>query len=309
MPASPLLQLLNVDRALGGRRVVAGLNLTLDRGCVLGLLGVNGAGKSTTLRMIAGVLAPDSGQICIDGKDLREHAQGMRRLRGYLPEQVPLYAELRVCEYLDFCARLHGLGGAGLKQAVDAVIERCDLGQVRQRLLGNLSKGFQQRVGIAQAIVHSPALIVLDEPASGLDPLQAVRIRTLIRELGREHAVIVSTHLLPDVQACCDRVVILHQGSVRHDGALLGLGKANSWRVTVIATPAAHEWGTLPCVRSAQCLDSGWRIGLADGATPAQLAQAIVGRGWGLSELRQDDASLEEIFLRIASIETTQAAA
>lgn len=203
--------------------MVADLNLSLDRGSVLGLLGVNGAGKSTTLRMIVGLLAPSSGQVLIGGADLREEPAAARRL-GYLPELAPLYAELRVEEYLAFCARLRGQRGVANKQAVDRVIERCGLGDVRRRLLGHLSKGFQQRAGIAQAIVHAPELIVLDEPASGLDPRQAVQIRALIRELGQEHAVILSTHLLPDVQACCERVAILHEGTLRYDGPRQALG-------------------------------------------------------------------------------------
>jgi len=213
----------DANRLLAGRRVVANLNLTLDRGSVLGLLGVNGAGKSTTLCMIAGVLAPSSGQILIGGSDVREEPRVARRL-GYLPETAPLYPELRVGEYLNFCARLRGLRRAKVTQAVSGVIERCGLGDVRARLLGNLSKGFQQRAGIAQALVHAPELIVLDEPASGLDPLQAVQIRALVHELGREHAVILSTHLLPDVQACCERVAILHQGTLRYDGPRDALG-------------------------------------------------------------------------------------
>ena len=220
---APLLQLHDVNRLLAGRRVVANLNLTLDRGSVLGLLGVNGAGKSTTLRMIAGVLAPSSGRVSIDGTDVGEEPRIARRL-GYLPETAPLYPELRVGEYLNFCARLRGLRGAQVTQAVSSVVERCGLGEVRARLLGNLSKGFQQRAGIAQALVHAPQLIVLDEPASGLDPLQAAQIRTLVRELGKEHAVILSTHLLPDVQACCERVAILHQGALRYDGPRRALG-------------------------------------------------------------------------------------
>jgi ABC-2 type transport system ATP-binding protein len=222
---------------LAGRRIVASLNLTLDRGSVLGLLGVNGAGKTTTLRMIAGLLAPSSGQVLIGGVELSEQPSGARRL-GYLPELPPLYAELRVGEYLDFCARLHGLRGTLVTQAVTRVIERCGLGDVRRRLIGNLSKGFQQRAGIAQALVHAPDLIVLDEPASGLDPLQAVQIRALVRELGKEHAVILSTHLLPDVQACCDRVVILHEGRARYDGPRQALGDdLEALFLRIVSTP------------------------------------------------------------------------
>ena len=238
---SPLLQMRDASRVLAGRRVVANLNLTLGRGSVLGLLGVNGAGKSTTLRMIAGLLTPSAGQVLIGGADPGENPGALRHL-GYLPEQAPLYQELRVGEYLTFCARLHGLRGTRMAQAIDHVIERCGLGDVRARLLGNLSKGFQQRAGIAQALVHAPDLIVLDEPASGLDPLQASQIRALVKELGQDHAVILSTHLLPDVQTCCDRVAILHQGTLRYDGPWRALGddlEAIFLRVVSTDTPVA----------------------------------------------------------------------
>jgi ABC-2 type transport system ATP-binding protein len=309
MSAPPLLQLRNVGRVLSGRPVVTDINLELDRGSVLGLLGVNGAGKSTTLRMIAGVLTPSAGRVSIAGKDLREHAQSAQRQLGYLPEQVPLYGELRVVEYLDFCARLHGLRSAAVARAVASVIERCALGDVRRRLLGNLSKGFQQRVGIAQAIVHDPALIVLDEPASGLDPVQAANIRKLVRELGRDHAVILSTHLLPDVQACCDRVAILHQGRLRRDGPIQALDEDAALRVSTTATLDVAKWKTLDCVQDAEAIDGAWHVRLIPGAAPAQLAKAIVGNGWGLNEMRAEDASLEQIFLRIASADEARAAA
>ncbi len=304
-----MLQLRHVSRVLAGRSVVSDLSMDLDRGSVLGLLGVNGAGKSTTLRLIAGVLAPSNGQVLIAGKDLREDPQSARRQLGYLPEQVPLYSELRVGEYLDFCARLHGLRGPGAERAVGAAIERCGLGDVHRRLLGNLSKGYQQRAGIAQAIVHDPALIVLDEPASGLDPVQAANIRALVRELGREHAVILSTHLLPDVQACCDRVVILHRGRLRHDGAPHALDENAAFRVITSKVLDATKWKMLACVRSAEPAADAWRVHLIDDATPAQLAQAIVGQGWGLSELRADQTGLEETFLRIASADDSREAA
>lgn len=222
MASAPLLQLQGVTRRLGGRVIVEDVTFSLDRGCVLGLLGVNGAGKSTTLSMIAGVLAPSAGKVAFDGRDPHEEPALARHL-GYLPETPPLYAELRVNEYLAFCARLRGLRGAHARKAVDRVIERCGLGDMRRRLCGNLSKGYAQRAGIAQAIVHDPDLIVLDEPASGLDPVQAASIRELVRELGRDRAVILSTHLLHDVTACCARVAILHAGRLRYDGTLAEL--------------------------------------------------------------------------------------
>jgi len=232
----------------------------------------------------------------------------VRRL-GYLPEEVPLYVELSVDENLAFCARLYGLRGAKATQAVNRVIDQCGLGTVRRRLFGNLSKGFQQRAGIAQALVHSPDLIVLDEPASGLDPLQATQIRALMRELGRECAVILSTHLLPDVQACCDRVAILHQGRLRYDGPLQVTGENNVVHVTTVAVLDAEKFKTLACVCDAAPVEGAWRIRLVDGATPARLADAIVARGWGLQELRSDTGNLEQVFLRVASADETQVAA
>lgn len=201
-------------------------SLHVARGEVLGLLGVNGAGKSTTLRMIAGVLAPDAGQVLLAGRDLYEAPGLARRGIGYLPERAPLHAELDVGEFLTFCARLHGLSRRDAEAAVRREVERCDLGDARRRLIGQLSKGFQQRVGIAQALLHAPALVVLDEPASGLDPVQSLRMRELIRAVRADHAVILSTHLLAEAEACCDRIAILHRGVLRHDAPVAAGGIA-----------------------------------------------------------------------------------
>lgn len=217
-PPAPTLALHQVGRVLAGRDAVRGLALELRRGEVLGLLGVNGAGKSTTLRMIAGVLAPSRGSVRLGGEDLYEHPELARRRIGYLPEVPPLHAELTPVEFLAFCARLRGLARTNVAAAVDRAIDRCELGEVRRRPIAALSKGFRQRVGLAQAILHEPELVVLDEPASGLDPVQALKLRALVRGLGTEHAVVLSTHVLPDVAACCDRVAILHRGELRHVG-------------------------------------------------------------------------------------------
>ena len=304
MTDTTLLRLENVSRRLAGRSIVENVGLSLDRGHVLGLLGVNGAGKTTTLRMICGVLAPSQGHVWVDGADTREDPRRAAAALGFLPEIPPLYPELRVVEYLTFCARLRRLGGKPLSNAVDTAIEHCGLGDVRGRLIGNLSKGYQQRVGIAQAIVHDPKLIVLDEPASGLDPLQSSNIRALIRELGKDRAVILSTHLIADVNQCCDRVAILQRGRLRYDGPVQQLADRNVWLVRTATAPA---WHAIAGVTSAQFADPYWHV--TTNLAPNQLAEAIVGKSCGLIELRPQEANLEQVFLRIASADDTAEAA
>ncbi len=306
--APAALQLERVSRRLAGRTVVEAIDLTLPRGRVLGLLGVNGAGKSTTLRMVAGLLAPGTGVVRVDGVDLAARDGHARRAIGYLPEEPPLYAELSVQEYLRFCARLHGLAAREVDAAVARAIERCGLGEVRHRLCGLLSKGFRQRVGIAQAIVHEPALVVLDEPAAGLDPVQALRLRDLVAGLRDAHAVVLSTHVLSDVTACCDDVVVLHRGRVRHAGPLAGLAR-DAWLV-VRTTRAveATEWVSLPIVAEAQPGGDAhsWRLRLKEGTGAGALAAAIGERGFGLDELRAEHGALEQLFVAIAAEDATE---
>ncbi|MGN2251603.1 ABC transporter ATP-binding protein [Frateuria sp. GZRe14] len=209
------------SRRRAGRAAVRDLDLTLDRGQVLGLLGVNGAGKSTTLSMIAGALAPDGGRILLDGADLAEHPASARRLVGWLPERAPLWQELTVGEHLDAHGRLRGLTGAALRQARVRMIQRLELAPLEHRLAGVLSQGQRQRLGLACALLHQPALLVLDEPGNALDPVQVAALRALIREQAAAGtAVILSTHVLAEVTAVCDRVAILHDGTLRYEGAL-----------------------------------------------------------------------------------------
>ncbi|GAB3779714.1 ABC transporter ATP-binding protein [Dyella agri] len=217
--APPVLQLDRIARRRAGRVAVQDLDLALARGQVLGLLGVNGAGKSTTLSMVAGALRPDSGAIRLNGEDFLERPELARRLIGWLPERAPVWPELTVTEHLDAHGRLRGLGGAALRTARTAIVERLELEPLARRLAGVLSQGQRQRLGLACALLHRPALLVLDEPANALDPVQVTALRTLIREQAAAGtAVILSTHVLVEVTAVCDRVAILHEGRLRHDG-------------------------------------------------------------------------------------------
>lgn len=304
-----VLDLDQAGRRLAGRWVVRGLGFGVARGEVLGLLGVNGAGKSTTLRMIAGVLAPSAGAVHVDGEDLYERPERARRRIGYLPETPPLHEELTPLEFLRFCASLRGVPRAAQASAVARALERCGLGYVRRRPIAALSKGFRQRIGIAQAIVHEPALIVLDEPASGLDPVQAMNLRELVRGLGAEHAVVLSTHLLPDVPACCDRVAILHRGELRHLGPARP-ADPTALRVGVSKVLGSADWLALAPVEAAEPIDaSRWRVRLRPGTPVEALADAAVERGFGLVELGTDAAPLETTFLAIAASDAAADAA
>ena len=213
----------DLSRSYGSRSAVRNIGFELRQGEVLGLLGPNGAGKTTTLQMLAGCLAPSTGAIEICGINLLEHPREAKALLGYLPETPPLYRELSVDEYLRLAARLHRIPKNEIAAAVSKTKQRCGLSEVGKRLVGNLSKGYQQRVGIAQAIVHNPRVVILDEPTVGLDPIQIREIRSLIRELGGEHSVILSTHILPEVESVCDRIQIMNQGKLVFSGDMAEL--------------------------------------------------------------------------------------
>jgi gliding motility-associated transport system ATP-binding protein len=258
-----VLALDRVNRDLAGRRVVRDLTLALAKGQVLGLLGVNGAGKSTTLRMIAGVLAPSGGRVLIDGDDLGENSGLARRRIGYLPEVPPLHAELTVREFLAFCARLHGLA-RDADAAVARAIDRCGLGEVRRRLIGALSKGFRQRVGLAQAILHEPDLLVLDEPFSGLDPLWRARFKEVLAlERRRGATLFFSSHILGDIEELCDHYGVIDHGRVLEQGRLADL----------IGSAPLELTGSGPLPDGAATLADGtWKLAFAESERAARLA-------------------------------------
>jgi ABC-2 type transport system ATP-binding protein len=296
-------------RRYGATLAVQGIDVELRRGEVLGLLGPNGAGKSSTLRMLTGNLAPSEGSVAICGVDLLDAPRAAKAKIGYLPETPPLYKELTVDAYLDFCARLHRLPATSIKNAREQAKARCGLGEVGHRLIAHLSKGFQQRVGIAQAIIHQPDVVILDEPTVGLDPNQIREIRTLIRELGGSHSVILSTHILPEVEAVCDRVQILHRGQVVFSDSIDGLKRSrqgNSLLLGLRQPPFTDALRAIDGVTGVEALQGHlFRIRFEPGRSPAEtLARAAVEGGWGLTQLCLEHTTLEDVFVELTRKET-----
>jgi ABC-2 type transport system ATP-binding protein len=294
-----LVQVEGLTRYYGNARVVDDVTFTLFRGQILGFLGPNGAGKSTTLRMLAGVLAPDTGRIMIDGIDLLDQPVQAKRALGYLPEHPPLYSELTVDEQLYYSARLHGLNRITSRQAIARIKQCCGLTEVSRRLIGHLSKGYRQRVGIAQAVLHDPAVIVLDEPTVGLDPLQSREIRQLIGELGQERSVILSSHLLTEVQTLCTHVQMMRAGRLTHAVSLADLERQppTRLRIRLRTPPPLALLEQLPGVERIDDLGQG-HFCLHHAANADPIASLLeMARDWGLQELTPERAHLEQLFV------------
>ena len=305
MSADILIEAQGLRRHYGPIRAVDGIDLQLRKGEILGLLGPNGAGKSTTMKMLTGCLAPSAGEVRIGGLDLGAHPEAAKRRLGYLPEQPPLYPELSVDEFLRYSAGLHGIERGRRAAAVDRAKQRCGLQEAGRRCIGNLSKGYQQRVGLAQAIIHSPDVVVLDEPTVGLDPIQIREIRSLIRELGKEHSVILSSHILPEIQAVCDRVMILARGRCVYDQPMSRAGRArfDSVVIGLERPPALAALAALPDVLRVEPLDDRHiRLHCSpDSGARAQWAAIAIERDWGLFELHADMKTLEDIFVELTA--------
>ena len=298
----------NVSRYYGTTLAVNNISFDVKRGEVLGFLGPNGAGKSTTMLMLTGNLAPSEGEIIINGIDLLERPRQAKANIGFLPEQPPLYRDLTVDEYLRFCAKLHRISREKLSSALDAVKQQCGLSDVGRRLIGNLSKGYQQRVGIAQAIIHSPAVVILDEPTVGLDPIQIREIRQLIRDLRGEHSVILSSHILPEIQATCDRVQIINRGELVLSDTVEGLNHyMHESRLTLALNdpPPLAELENIAGVTAVEVLDEKhFRVHYEPGHSPAEtIVELSVQQNWHLSELTPEKRSLEQIFVDITTSE------
>jgi ABC-2 type transport system ATP-binding protein len=307
----PLLSLERVTKRFNGVPAVDDVSFAVDRGQVVGFLGPNGAGKSTTMRMITQYFEPDAGAIRLDGTPLAEAGRAAKQRIGYLPENNPLYDEMLVSEYLDFVGRLRTLRGTGLRSGMDEAIAATGIEQVYHRPIGELSKGFRQRVGLAAAILHRPDLLVLDEPTEGLDPNQRVEIRRLISQLGKERTVILSTHILPEVQFTCSRLLIINRGRIVADGPvdeLISRAKDGA-RVSVEASgpDVAGGLAALPGVtrvepRSAD--DGRVRVTVSTGAAEdlrPRIFELAKRSGWTLYELHQEAGSLEDLFRELTT--------
>lgn len=297
-----------LTRLYGGREAVSNVSFNLKQGEVLGFLGPNGAGKSTTMKMLTGNLAPSAGSVKICGIDMIENPKEAKALIGYLPEMRPLYKEFTVDEYLTIAARLHRVSSGNIKKAVENAKERCGLGHMSKRLIENLSNGYQQRVGIAQAIIHSPMVVILDEPTVGLDPIQIRDIRALIREIGGEHSVILSTHILPEVEMVCDHVQIIDKGKLVFNGGIDVLKRQRVGNKLLIGfnnAPSIEELLKIKGVTEAEISDNNMmRVRFADDqdqnkAPHEAIVQAAVKNKWGLYQIAPDQTSLEDVFVQL----------
>ncbi len=306
-----MIEVSNLTKRYASRTAVDDISFTVARGEIVGLLGPNGAGKSTTMRVLSGFMPATSGTVKVAGFDVFHDADETRRRIGYMPENNPLYPEMRVREYLKFRARLKGLGWKKSRQRVTTVMEQCGLGDVGRRVIGQLSKGYKQRVGLADALVHDPELIILDEPTIGLDPQQIRSVRTLIKSLAGKHTVLISTHILPEVEMMCGRVLIMFGGRVLASDTPENLQRRMAGGRQIIAEIAAPEaalraaWEHLPEVEHFDVVATDgefFRCALTprDGvdlrATIFALAQQ---NGWTLRELTRSRHSLEDIYMQV----------
>ena len=300
-------------RRFGPFTAVNGISFEVKAGEVIGFLGPNGAGKTTTIRVLTGYLPPSAGSVRVTDLDVVEESLEVRRRVGYLPENNPLYEELEVAEYLEWLAEIRNIPADDRTRAIRRAVEKCGLGDALGKPVGQLSKGYRQRVGLAQAILHDPAILFLDEPTSGLDPNQARDVRELIRELKREKTVFLSTHILPEVQAMCDRVLIIHRGNIVASGTPSELSAAASGQAKITLTlkadglkpqDAAEALKRVPGVETVapRRSDEGLAVEVTPeaGRDPREgIFKAVVEKRWTLLEMTRQGASLEEVFQQL----------
>ncbi|HEV2177088.1 MAG TPA: ATP-binding cassette domain-containing protein [Terriglobia bacterium] len=308
-----MIEVEQLTKRYGPTLAVSDVSFRVEKGEVLGFLGPNGAGKTTTMRVITGYLPPTAGAVRVAGFDVAEKPLEVKRRTGYLPENPPVYPDMTVTEYLGFVARIKGVARREVKKRVGEVSEKCAVTDVRERQIGKLSKGYRQRVGLAQALIHNPDVLVLDEPTAGLDPKQIIETRELIKGLAGQHTVVLSTHILPEVSKTCQRVVVISQGKIAAVGTPDDLTRRLQGFETILLTaegPAAEMRARLEKVESVNQVDeheaSGDRVtfevhAAKDQDVRAELARAVVESQWKLLELKTSGMSLEDIFLKLTT--------
>jgi ABC-2 type transport system ATP-binding protein len=306
----------SLTKTYADAEAVSSLTFSVQKGEILGLLGPNGAGKTTTMRMLTCYLPPTSGTATVAGYDIYEQSLDVRRNVGYLPENVPLYGEMRVDEYLRFRARLKGVPRGSVTSRLDYVVGRCGLGEVRQRVIDHLSKGYRQRVGLADALLHNPPILILDEPTVGLDPNQIRQVRELIRDLGSEHTIILSSHILPEIEQVCGRVLIISRGRIvaqdTPDALRQEIGGTSRIEVELAGGPreaVVGALGALPGVRTvAEAAGAGAAVRVSleceAAADPREaIFRLAVNRGWVLLGLARRQRTLEDVFINLTTRE------
>ncbi len=308
-----MIQVEQLTKRYGPTLAVSDVSFEVQKGEILGFLGPNGAGKTTTMRVITGYLPPTSGRVRVAGFDVVAEPIEAKKRTGYMPESPPVYTDMTVAEYLAFVARLKNVPRREIKQRADEVSEKCAITDVQKRQIGKLSKGYRQRVGLAQALIHNPEVLVLDEPTAGLDPKQIIETRELIKSLAGQHTIVLSTHILPEVSKTCQRVVVINQGKIAAVGTPEELTRRLQGFETVLITaegPAPQIRQALervPGVKQVEPKDTAdGRVTLEVQAEKghdvrAELARAIVESQWRLLELRTSGLSLEDIFLKLTT--------
>ena len=303
------IEVVSLNKFYGGYHALKDLSFTVRRGEVLGFLGPNGAGKTTTMRILTGYMPPTSGEAYVAGYDVFDESLDVREHIGYLPESVPLYTDMSVYDYLDFAAHLHHV--SDVDEAVERAMELVNIEDRADTIIGKLSKGYRQRVGIAQAIVHNPEVLILDEPTIGLDPKQIIEVRELIKNLGKEHTILLSTHILPEVSQTCSRVIIIKSGQIVAEDTpqRLGARLRGAEQIYLKVAKAAPEIpAQLEKIQGVLAVhadeNSGYEIETTlNTDRRADIAQMAVQRGWGVLELRPLSLSLEDVFLQLTTTE------
>lgn len=310
----------NLSKYYGNAKAVDDISFEVHSGEILGFLGPNGAGKTTTMRIITCYLSPSSGDVKVEGKDILKESLEVRKVVGYLPEQNPLYLDMNVLEYLEYCAQMHSVAKNLIPRRMKEMVDVCGLGEMKHKDIGQLSKGYRQRVGLAAAMIHDPKVLILDEPTSGLDPNQIIEIRNLIRQLGKQKTVVLSTHILSEVQATCDRVIIISRGKIVADSPIDDLQRqmrGGEKLYLEVEVPDGQTFEmvsvqvkTIPAVQNVSLINE--RNGVKkifieagkDIDIRKDLYKMCVEKGWYMLELRREQTSLEDIFRQLTADST-----